>query len=68
MEELHYLCRENKGADQLRRYCTADLRLFFSHMQKTGFLTMQLICCKVVVKHSHDKIFDIYIDLSVDHL
>ena len=34
-EELYYLCRENKGADQL---CN-----LFSHMQKSGFLMMQLI-------------------------
>ena len=28
-DELYYPCRENKGADQLCSYCTADLRLFF---------------------------------------
>ena len=28
-EELYYPCRENKGADQLRSYCEADLRLCF---------------------------------------
>ena len=28
-EELYYLCSENKGADQLCSYCTADLRLCF---------------------------------------
>ena len=28
-EELHYPCSENKGADQLRSYCEADLRLCF---------------------------------------
>ena len=28
-EELHYPCNENKGADQLRRYCEADLHLCF---------------------------------------
>ena len=28
-EELYYLISENKGADQLRRYCEADLRLCF---------------------------------------
>ena len=36
------MCSENKGADQLRSYC-ADLRLCFSHRQKSGFLTMRLI-------------------------
>ena len=34
---------ENKGADQLRGYREADLRLF-SYRQKTGFLTTRLIC------------------------
>ena len=29
-EGLYYLCSENKGADQLSSYCTADLRLCFS--------------------------------------
>ena len=29
VEELYYLCSENKGADQLRGYCEADLRLCF---------------------------------------
>ena len=28
-EELYYLSSENKGADQLCSYCTADLRLCF---------------------------------------
>ena len=26
---MYYLCSENKGADQLRSYCEADLRLCF---------------------------------------
>ena len=29
VEELYYLSSENKGADQLCSYCTADLRLCF---------------------------------------
>ena len=29
VEELYYQCSENKGADQLRSYCEADLRLCF---------------------------------------
>ena len=41
---LYYLCSENKGADQLRGYREADLRLCFSIRQKAGFLTMRLIC------------------------
>ena len=39
---LCYLCSENEGADQLCSYCTADLRLHFSHMQKAGFLMTRL--------------------------
>ena len=27
VEELYYPCSENKGVDQLRSYCEADLRL-----------------------------------------
>ena len=33
-EGLHYPCSENKGADQLRSYCAADLRLFFRICKK----------------------------------
>ena len=29
VEELYYPCSENKGADRLRSYCEADLRLCF---------------------------------------
>ena len=29
VEELYYPCSENKGADQLRSYCKADMRLCF---------------------------------------
>ena len=29
VEESYYLCSENKGADQLRSYCEADLCLCF---------------------------------------
>ena len=29
LEELYYPCSENTGADQLRSYCEADLRLCF---------------------------------------
>ena len=28
-EEVYYPCSENKGADQLRNYCEADLHLCF---------------------------------------
>ena len=29
VEELYYPCSENKGTDQLRSYCEADLHLCF---------------------------------------
>ena len=35
-EGLHYICSENKGADQLLGYRAADLRLWF-HICKTSF-------------------------------
>ena len=37
VEGLYYLGRKNKGADELRIYCKAELRLCFLHMQKAGF-------------------------------
>ena len=43
-EEFYYPSSENKGADQLRNYCEADLRLCFSHRQKSGFLMTRLNC------------------------
>ena len=43
VEGLHYLCSENKGADQLRGYSEADLRLCFRICtQQKGFLVTQL--------------------------
>ena len=50
VEELYYLCSENKGTVQLRGYREADLRLFFSHMQKNGFLTMRLVYLSIRTK------------------
>ena len=46
---MHYLCSENKGADQLCGYRTADLRLCFSHMQKkNGFLMTRILMRKII--------------------
>ena len=39
---MYYLCSENKGADQLRRYCRADLRLCF-HIRRMFVLCRGLI-------------------------
>ena len=38
VEGLYYLCSENKGADQLRGYRKADLRLCFRICKKPVFL------------------------------
>ena len=38
-EELYYLCRENKGSDQLRSYCKADLRFYFLIYADSFFLS-----------------------------
>ena len=37
VEGLYYLCSENKGADQLRGYPEADLRLCFCICKKPVF-------------------------------
>ena len=31
VDELTYLCSENKGTDQMRDHCASDLRLCFRH-------------------------------------
>ena len=36
-EGVYYLCSENKGADQLRAHCEADLRLCFRMCKKLVF-------------------------------
>ena len=37
MEGLYYPCSENKGADQLRTYCAADMPLCFRTCKKPVF-------------------------------
>ena len=44
VKELYLPCSENKGADQLRGYREADLRLCFRIMQIVGILMRLLIC------------------------
>ena len=53
-EGLYYLCSEDKGADQLRIYCKADLRLLFSLMQIVGF-PMQCLCIYLFFLNSCNK-------------
>ena len=45
-EGLYYLCGENKGTDQLRIYCAADLRLCFPYA-KGRFLMTRLLFLKM---------------------
>ena len=49
VEEFYYMypCSENKGADQLRGYCEADLRLYFR-------------ICKMLVFSCRGSYYDIY--------
>ena len=65
-EGFHYLCLENQGADQLRGYLTADLRLNCNIiMQKAGFLINQPLCeiceseydrsCWVIIEPRYEK-------------
>ena len=42
VDGLYYPCSENKGADQLRGYREAELRLCFRICKKTGFLMTRL--------------------------
>ena len=42
VEGLYYPYSENKGADQLRGYREADLRLCFRICKKSGFLMTRL--------------------------
>ena len=47
---MYYPCSENKGADQLRSYCEADLRLCF---RLCRFVVLQLL--KYIVKAANNK-------------
>ena len=42
-EGVYYLCSENKGADQLRGYHAADLRLCFLACKKASIVIMGFI-------------------------
>ena len=49
VEGLYYLCSENKGADQLRGYREADLRLCFRICKKPVFSRRGSNCnCEVM--------------------
>ena len=41
--------RTIRGADQLRSYCAADLRLCFRICKKAGFLVTRIRLCSLIV-------------------
>ena len=47
------MCRENKGADQLRGYHAADLRLCFHACKKAGIVIMCLYIIPLVRLNCH---------------
>ena len=53
-EELYYPCSENNGADQLRSYCEADLRLCFRLCRLLIFPcgVLNIIFAIIGIKHS----------------
>ena len=57
VEGLHYLCSENKGADQLRSYCAADLRLSYGIYAKRWFShdVSQIVKCISRMVHFYDQ-------------
>ena len=66
-EGMYYLCSENIGADQLRRYREADYprslsASLFPHMQNFGFLMMRL---KILMQSRHEKSFLMPIRLTM---
>ena len=54
VEGLYYLCSENKGADQLRGYREADLRLCFRYICKMlGFSCRGSFASRFVASNRH---------------
>ena len=53
VEGLYYLCSENKGADELRGYREADLRLCFRICKNVGFLMTRLNCTALICHISY---------------
>ena len=58
VEGLYYLSSENKGADQLRGYREADLRLCFRICKTPGF--SQRGSCNVVKLEFQISVLDIF--------
>ena len=59
VEGLYYPCSENKGADQLRGYRGADLRLCFRICKKPVFSERGSFMCSLdlILKVEHEKSF-----------
>ena len=65
MEGLYYLCSENKGADQLRGYREADLRLCFPICKKPVFSRRGSFDKDHILKDQSDYTHNIYADGNV---
>ena len=57
---MYYPCSENKGADQLRGYCEADLHLCFRICKKTVFSQRG----SFQNEHFNDKIISAYVNVN----
>ena len=71
-EGLYYLCKVNKGADQLFGYRTADVNLCFRICKKISRDAAQIIsflsCCKLCIEDVAAKyVYMIYHDVAVIH-
>ena len=55
---MYYLCSENKGADQLCSYCTADVRLCFRISKKIVFYDAAHICIYYFYSNNHNTILN----------
>ena len=61
---MYYPSSENKGADQLRSYCAADLRLLFSHMQKIGF---SHVAAHIIINNGKMSMPKVQLNLKKEH-
>ena len=49
VEGFHYLCSENKGADQLCGYRTADLHLCFAYSKGRFLMTLIILLSRQII-------------------
>ena len=53
---MYYPCGENKGADQLCSYCTADLRLCFAYAKDVLLVEATAPTNKVMLNHLYQYV------------